>query len=479
MNTRHLTLIIAAAALTAASCTKTEGGQPAAEVTVAFTGELPQEGPSFIAPGNEASFGFTAANAEDIKVSEMPSGWTAALNIQDSTVTVSASEEAASTATLTLTAVSASGEEAACELGFYLLTNFDDPRGTFVLNEGNMTTENGSLTYITPEGYVVDDAYKAVNGTELGNVAQDMAFYGGKIYVICQNGNVNETGVEFENDGKLIIMDAHTLRKVQSFSSDELSMFDWPTHIAVLGENDIYIRDNAGIHRFNPQTKESVMLEGSDGAPKSRFVVMDGKAYTYKVAMKMGKILEIAPGSDAVTSTSLPYVLDVDVNEILGLQAAGDGKVWFMSFGFGEAAMNKFEIATRSIVQRKISVQPQVGSSGVAFVADGNKIYYADGTAIYRLDFDENPELAPETGLEAEQCLIDLSSLDDNAGMMYNGMGIHPQSGYVYINTIKGFAQFDNNRIWAFDFEADAKTPVATYDGYTNFPAGFYFCPEQ
>lgn len=46
----------------------------------------------------------------------------------------------------------------------------------FVLNEGNMTTENGSLTYITPEGYVIDDAYKAVNGTELGNVAQDMAF---------------------------------------------------------------------------------------------------------------------------------------------------------------------------------------------------------------------------------------------------------------------------------------------------------------
>ena len=44
-----------------------------------------------------------------------------------------------------------------------------------------MTTENGSLTWISPEGYVIDDAYKAVNGTELGNVAQDMAFCDGKI----------------------------------------------------------------------------------------------------------------------------------------------------------------------------------------------------------------------------------------------------------------------------------------------------------
>ena len=36
-----------------------------------------------------------------------------------------------------------------------------------------MTTENGSLIYITPEGYVVDTAYRRVNGTDLGNVAQD------------------------------------------------------------------------------------------------------------------------------------------------------------------------------------------------------------------------------------------------------------------------------------------------------------------
>lgn len=93
------------------------------------------------------------------------------------------------------------------------LPSFDNPKGVFILNEGNMTTENGSLTYISEDGKIWDDAYKTVNETELGNVAQDMAFYNGKIYVISQNGNMNATGVEFENDGMLVIMDGKTLKK--------------------------------------------------------------------------------------------------------------------------------------------------------------------------------------------------------------------------------------------------------------------------
>src|SRR5690606_7770195 len=31
--------------------------------------------------------------------------------------------------------------------------------GTFILNEGNMTTENGSLIFISPKGVVTDSAY--------------------------------------------------------------------------------------------------------------------------------------------------------------------------------------------------------------------------------------------------------------------------------------------------------------------------------
>ena len=99
-------------------------------------------------------------------------------------------------------------------------------------------------------------------------------------------------------------------------------------------------------------------------------------------------------------------------------------------------------------------------------------LYYADGTTIYCLNFD-----AAE-GEEAESVVTDLNNIDVNAGMLYNGISAHPVTGLIYINTIKGFAQFTQNQIWAFDFDANTEEPVAKYENYTHFPAGFFFYPE-
>lgn len=74
--------------------------------------------------------------------------------------------------------------------------------------------------------------------------------------------------------------------------------------------------------------------------------------------------------------------------------------------------------------------------------------------------------------------LVDLSEIDNNAGLIYNGLGIHPVTGHVYANTIKGFAQYTTNQIWEFDFSTNTEKPVNKYENYTNFPAGFFFYPQ-
>lgn len=355
------------------------------------------------------------------------------------------------------------------------LPEFDNPKGVFVLNEGNMTTENGSLTYISEDGKIWDDAYKTVNGTELGNVAQDMAFYNGKIYVISQNGNMNATGVEFENDGMLVIMDGKTLKKETAFSKDELAGLDWPTHIAVLDEQHVYIRDNKGIYRFNTETKELTFIEGSENAPKTQFVTINGKVYSFDNKSYLYSLLEISKDSDKVTKINLysaPY------KSLYSIAGSDDGNIWLSATGFGKEYIGKLNLATKELVSREISVSPNIGSSGVSFVAKGNDIYYANGTTIYKQTFDENSELDPESGLDAEEMLVDLSEIDDNAGLMYNGLGIHPVTGHVYANTIKGHAQFTTNQIWEFDFSANKEVPVNKYENYTNFPAGFFFYPQ-
>lgn len=98
------------------------------------------------------------------------------------------------------------------------------------------------------------------------------------------------------------------------------------------------------------------------------------------------------------------------------------------------------------MIQRKISVKPSAGSSGVAFVANGTDVYYADGTTIYRLKFNDDESLKADSGLDAETNLVDISTLDKNAGLLYNGLGIHPVTKYVYINSIKAYPLFTQTR---------------------------------
>lgn len=485
MSTRSIwSLLLLAATLTTGSCSKENEEAPSLKFELSTGNEAESdagtESPVFVVPGKTVEMTYAAENATSISVEALPEGWSAEVREADSRIVLSATDDAATKATLTVTATGSGTQKISQDVELYCLNAFDDPNGTFVLNEGNMTTENGSLTWISPEGYIIDDAYKTVNGTELGNVAQDMAFCDGKIYVISQNGDENAVGTTFENDGMLVVMDAGTLRKTDSFTRKELSGLDWPSHVAVLDEQHIYIRDNAGVYRLDGTTGTLTFVEGSDEAPKSQFVTMNGKVYTYKSGL-MSKILEISTENDAVNSISLPFRVSYDINEVLGIQKSDDGKIWIMTFGFGKSAIGKFDPTTKEIKQPLLGIKVGVGSSGVAFAARGNDIYYADNMTIYHLAFDDDKEDdTNEAGdpVSAEEWMVDVSALDKNAGLQYNGLGVHPVTGRVYINTLKSFANYGQNQIWGFDFGTSTEAPAVKYENYTSFPAGFFF-PEK
>ena len=478
MNARTIwSLLLVTAALATGSCSKEEGAAPAPEFELTLEGAT-ESTPLLVVPDTKLEIAYTASHVDHLTAGTLPEGWSVTVDEAAQRIGVTATADAATTATLTLTASGSGAQQTEQSIKLRCLNDFDDPQGLFVLNEGNMTTENGSLTYVGADGLVLADVYRTVNGTQLGNVAQDMAFCDGKIYVISQNGDRNPNGTSFENDGMLVVMDARTLRRTASFTREALSQLDWPTHIAVLDEQHIYLRDNAGIYRLDATTGALTFVSGSEGAPKSRFAKIGDKVYTYKSGY-ISKILEISPESDAVRSISLPVSgVSCDINEVLGIQAADDGRMWVMSFGFGKSAMNKFDLETRKVIQRQVGFKPETGSSGVAFVARGNDIYYADGMTIYHLPFDESADLDAASGLDAEEWMADLSAFDSQAGMCYNGLGVHPVTGRLYANTIRSYALYAQNRIWVFDFAADKESPIATYEDCTRFPAGFYF-PEN
>ena len=114
-------------------------------------------------------------------------------------------------------------------------------KGVFLLNEGSLKTETGSLTYLNAKHKViVDNAFYRVNGKRLGNICQDMAFANDKIYIISQNGKANG------GEGMLVIAEAKSLKFLSEYTDEKLVALN-PSHIAVVGDK-IYLRTDKGIY---------------------------------------------------------------------------------------------------------------------------------------------------------------------------------------------------------------------------------------
>lgn len=329
--------------------------------------------------------------------------------------------------------------------------DFSASGGVFILNEGNMTSENGSLIYIDEEGNIMDDVYKAVNGTELGNTAQDLCISGGKMYVIAQNGNRNG------GDGALVVADSKTLARTAAYNA-ELASLSWPTHVAVLDEENIFIRDNTGIHRFDSHTGELILVTGSNGAQKMTMAVVEDKVFVAQGS----NVIVLERGMNTVSAT-VPFKGNVS-----GVVKSSDGNVWVATAS--PAQISKLDSHTYDIIRTNDVTEGSLSAGWGAtpgITATGNLLYYSGAsTKIYRHDF--------ETGVS--ELMIDARNQVENANVVYNNIAVHPITGRVYLNTIKGYGlNYQINNISVFKPEENTLVLEKNYENHTHFPAGIFF----
>ncbi|WP_236264034.1 DUF5074 domain-containing protein [Dysgonomonas sp. Marseille-P4677] len=427
--------------------------------------ESQNEDPSFVFKAGERQR-LKIKFSSDIKSMEIvsvPKGWTTNIHRPDKYVEVVAPENALygigevrlqgidkkGLVYLAIAKVSIAGKD------------FSDPMGVFVLNEGNMTTENGSLIYIDGGGNVFDYAYKNINGIELGNVTQDLFIRGDKMYIIAQNGNTNAVGLDFTNDGKLVIANSKTMERITAYN-DELVALSWPTHVAVLDDDNIFLRDNNGVHHFNSTSKELKFVEGSKGAKKNTMAVADNKVFAFS-------------GSNLLVMEKNKHAVSQTVNmggAISGVVKSEDGNIWVATTGSPQK-ISKVNSKTYEIIKSNDITQGSLSGSMYAtpsITAKGNILYYGGGSFnVYRHNFDTG-----ETKIVLDKATF--KSMVPNAGMLYNTMAVHPNTGRVYINTIKAYGwDFLINNISVFNFDGASPVLEANYKDYTHFPAGIFF----
>lgn len=330
--------------------------------------------------------------------------------------------------------------------------------GVFVLNEGNMGSENGSLTFIDNEGQVEQDAYKAVNGTELGNVSQDLFIANGRIYLLSQNGTRNPMGGEFANEGVLVVANAETLEKIVSYDAEVKETLDWASHLAVI-DGEIFIRDNKGIYSFVEADKSLTYIEGSKGAKKMPIAVVGKKAF---VAAD-DKVLVIEKGKKAISK-----VIEFP-NPVTAVAKSHDGKLWVSTSSGNTGFIAKIDPSNYHIEQQnKIPFKVTAGwAASSSISAKQDTIYFSNLTHnVYRHVFTTN-----ET--------VDFGSvkslIPEHNNIVYNTIAVHPKSGEVYINTIDNYGTYKLNNISVINFSGKEPKLTANYKDYTRFPAGIFF----
>ena len=429
--------MLLASALCFTSCS--DDDKPTEPSAIKFNTELVAK------PGKSllAAFEHTP-DLNNINVKVSPEGWNVTIDAEKCVLEVVPTEAAYGTHEIMLSAVNDDNEEYTTIVPV-TIAPMSDKMGTYVLSEGPFSP--GRLLYIDGDGDVFDNAYFVKNNEKLGAIAQDMYFRDGKVYIICQ-------------DGMLIVADAATMVKINSFTLDLYN----PTHVAVFDDENIYIRDSNNIYHFNSITKVLTAVENTEYPVKTPMLINGNKLYIVNGCLKM-----VNKGEKTIAIKSdFTYASGVSMSEDGNLYVSSSKAYWdepTISYIRKVNPLTLDVIDAHEIADVNLEHDMEAASS---IAVKGDTIYYSSVRAkVWRHIYSTN-----ET-----KCLFDASMCDIAYpnGLTYNTVAVHPITGKLYMNRLSGYATYDENKILVMEDKGDKLEVINTFDNYTEFPAGIFF----
>ncbi|MCI7139916.1 DUF5074 domain-containing protein [Alistipes sp.] len=371
---------------------------------------------------------------------------------------------------------------------------YADPDGVWILNQGAPRMENGSLTWIAPDGTVEEQVYRTVNGSAFGNTAQDLWCHDGKIYILSNNTTVPDKGSGEAADGSLVIVDAETFRREKVFRFEELT-FPRPEgsteedeylplttpleNIAVIDPHNVFISDEQGLFRLDVTTGEMHIVEGSYAfgnqgstieaiASTRGMTVVGDRLYSAGGGFwSSTKLFEFQSGRDAVVRS-----LDLQGEFVSGICRTGDRELLVATCG-RSGSTNSFltfvDLDTWSVklekpVKADISAE-FMNSSGVTL--SGDYLYFAAGTMTVS-------RLSLKTWKIEEYIHVS----DDAPGAAYLTCNVvaDPVKNLLYVSVSDqlGEAIVSDGNVLVYDCSGDEPRLVMNLENRASYPVNIY-----
>ena len=303
-------------------------------------------------------------------------------------------------------------------------------QGTFFFNQDWIGHRNASINFLSDEGTWTYDVYRKANpGNGLGATGSYATIYGDKMFLLSKQAK-DAGDTTSEGNGRLVITDAKTLKKIKSF--EELKGNDGRSFAAVNKEKG-YIGTSGGILSFDMKRLElGDIISGSEGE-----IGMMACLNKYLFAVNSSKgvlVINTADNSLVKTVTS--------TTTIGGLTVSKDGNIWIAA----DTELIKIDAKTLETTTLSLSSETAIPNSWYAWTPDpffasaqtntlywGNNGGWTGSTIFYKMDLEaENPQPEP---------LIDIK---DSGWYLYgSAVRIDPVTDHIYMQLYKSYGSTD------------------------------------
>jgi hypothetical protein len=325
--------------------------------------------------------------------------------------------------------------------------------GVYILNNGNYASNDASLSLYDPkQQQIATNVFENANNKKLGDLAQDMLVYGGKMYIAVYNSKVIFVT---DRQGKIV-------KELRVAQEDGKNL----SPRALIGYNGkIYATLYEGYLAQIDTVDYGVSLVKVGDNPEG-LVAVDKKVY---VANSGG--MNFTVGKDYGNTISVVSVEDYMV-EVATIQVAKNptkllsnlrGDIFLISMGDYETVPNTLQrIDPKSLSVAKITERPVTYMS----MGSDNKLYYISA------QYDENWNAVTSVGIydtftgEMKEDFLSDGSIIKNTP---TSISVDPVSGDVYIGTSDYVSEGD-----MYLFSSDAKLVHTFGTGGLN-PIGAFF----
>jgi DNA-binding beta-propeller fold protein YncE len=295
--------------------------------------------------------------------------------------------------------------------------------GLFVINEGNFTYGNASLTYYDPETrQVIDDVFFQTNALPLGDVAHSMTIRDSLAYVVVNNS------------GRIYIFNASTFEvrgKITGLTSPRYMHFLSDTKAYV---SDLYARSIAVV---NPQTMEVIgAIPVNNSSSESyqhateqmlqydRFVYTNCWSYDNMVLVIDSELDQVV---DSIEVRKQPNSMVLDRHHALWVLCDGGDK----GSPYGNEAAGLLKIGAGSTEAQIIHrFSPGESPRDLKINGTGDTLFYINGD-VYQFAVN---------GFNDPKLLIE-SPYEGNMWTGFYGLDVDPYSSEIYVADAIDFVQ--------------------------------------